>query len=60
MEEYNEGIFAVAVYLFVATAFSLPFVVGYLFYRVIKVVKRATNLINYIYEGESETRKYHE
>lgn len=60
MEEYNEGLLVIAVYVFVVTAFSLPFVIGYLFYRISKAINKANKLINYIYEVEEETRKYHE
>lgn len=60
MEEYNEGLFVVAVYVFVATAFTLPMVIVYLFIRIIKVVKRAHKLLDYATEGEEESRKYHE
>jgi len=59
VEEYNEGLFAVAVYLFVATAFSLPFVIVYLFVKISKVIIRANKVLDYIHEGEEETRKYH-
>ncbi len=60
MEEYNEGLFAVAVYLFVATAFSLPFVIVYLFVKISKVIIRANKVLTYIQDGEEEAKKYHE
>ncbi len=60
MEEYNEGLFAVAVYLFVATAFSLPVVIVYLFMKISKVIHRAHKLLEYVEESEIEARKYHE
>lgn len=60
MTEYEEGIFIVAVYLFVITAFTLPFLISYLFIKVSRTVKRANKVLDFIYENEEEQRKYHE
>jgi len=60
VEEYNEGVFVVAVYVFVATAFTLPVVIVYLFIKISRVVSRAHKLLDYAEEGEIEARKYHE
>ena len=60
MEEYNEGLFAVAVYLFVATAFSLPVVILYLFVKISRVINRAHKLLTDVELAEEESRKYHE
>lgn len=58
--EYNEGLLVIAVYLFVATAFSLPFVIVYLFVKISKVIIRANKVLDYVNESEIEARKYHE
>lgn len=58
--EYNEGLLVIAVYVFVATAFSLPVVIMYLFYKISKIITRAHKLLEYVEESEIETRKYHE
>lgn len=60
MSEYNEGLLVIAVYIFVATAFALPAVIVYLFIRVSRLINRAHKLLDYVYEAENETRKYHE
>ncbi len=60
MDDYNEGIFAVAVYIFVATAFSLPIVIVYLFMKISKVITRAHKLLTDVELAEEEARKYHE
>jgi hypothetical protein len=57
--EYNEGLLVIAVYVFVATAFSLPFVIVYLSIRILKVISRAHKFLDYATEGEEESRKYH-
>ena len=59
MEEYNEGLLVIAVYIFVATAFSLPIVIVYLFIRIRNVIDRAHKLLDYIQDEEDEARKYH-
>ena len=60
MNEYEEGLLVIAVYVFVITVFTLPFLITYLFIRIARTVKRANKLIQYIYEEETESRKYHE
>lgn len=60
MDEYTEGLFIVAVYLFVAVAFSLPPLVLYFVIRIRKIIKRADNILNYVEQSEEENRKYHE
>lgn len=60
MDEYTEGLLVVAVYLFVATAFSLPALIIYLYVRINRTVKRANKILEYVEEAEQETRKYHE
>ena len=60
MEEYNEGLLVVAVYVFVATAFTLPIVIVYLFVRISRLIARAHKLLTYVEDSEVETRKYHE
>lgn len=60
MDEYTEGLFVVAVYLFVAVAFSLPPIVIYLYVRITRTIRKANRLIDFIYEQEEETGKYHE
>jgi hypothetical protein len=60
VEEYNEGLLVVAVYVFVATAFTLPMVIVYLFVRISNVIDRAHKLLTDVEIAEEETRKYHE
>jgi hypothetical protein len=60
VEDYNEGLFVIAVYIFVATAFSLPPLIVYLFIKILKVINRMNNFLNYATEGEEESRKYHD
>jgi hypothetical protein len=60
MDEYREGLFVIAVYLFVITAFSLPPLMIYLYVRITRTINRANKLITNLYEAEEETRKYHE
>ena len=60
MDEYTEGIFVVAVYLFVVVAFSLPPLVIYFIIRIRRIIKRADNILNYVEQNEQESRKYHE
>ncbi len=60
MNEYEEGMLVIAVYVFVATVFTMPFLITYLFVKISRTVKRANKLLEFIYEGEEETRKYHE
>ena len=60
MEEYNEGLFVVAVYVFVATSFSLPPILVYLFIKISRVIIRANKVLDYAEEGETEARKYHD
>jgi hypothetical protein len=58
--EYNEGVLVVAVYVFVATAFSLPVVIAYLFIRIVRLLNRFHKFLSYAEDAEQETRKYHE
>lgn len=60
MDEYTEGLFVVAVYMFVAVAFSLPPIIIYLYIRITNTINKANKLIQYLYESEEEGRKYHE
>lgn len=60
MNEYEEGLLVVAVYVFVVTVFTLPFLITYLFIKITKTVNRANKLLGYLYESEEESRKYHE
>lgn len=58
MSEYEEGIFIIAVYLFVIVVFTLPFLVTYLFIKISRTVNRANKILNYVEEGEEDARKY--
>jgi len=58
MDEYTEGIFVVAVYLFVVVAFSLPPLIIYFVMRIRSIIKRADNILTYVEENEKEARKY--
>lgn len=60
MGEQDEAILVVAVYVFVVTVFTLPVVLVYLFFKISKLIKRATKIISYVEESEIESRKYHE
>lgn len=60
VEEYNEGLLVIAVYIFVATAFSLPLVIVYLFVRISTVIDRAHKLLTDVEIAEEESRKYHD
>lgn len=60
MNEYEEGMLVVAVYVFVVTVFTMPFLMRYLFIKVNKTVNRAKKVLELIYENEAEERKYHE
>lgn len=60
MDEYTEGLFIVAVYLFVAVAFSLPPLVVYFAIRIRRLIKRADKVLTYVEQSEEESRKYHE
>lgn len=58
--EYDEGMLAIAVYVFVVTVFTLPFLITFLFIKVSKTIARANKILSYVEEAEEETRKYHE
>lgn len=60
MNEYEEGMLVIAVYVFIVTVFTLPFLITYLFVKISRTVQRATKLLDYLYETEEEGRKYHE
>lgn len=60
MNEYEEGMLVVAVYVFVITVFTLPFLAGYLFYKVSRIVTRARKVLDFMYENEIKERKYRE
>lgn len=60
MNEYEEGMLVVAVYVFVVTVFTMPFLITYLFVKISRTVQRANKLLSYVEEAEEETRKYHE
>lgn len=60
MSEYEEGMLVIAVYVFVVIVFTLPFLIGYLFLKIHRVVKRATKILEYVEESEVESRKFHE
>lgn len=60
MDEYTEGLFVIAVYLFVVVAFSLPPLIIHLYIRITRTINKANRLIEFIYESEEESRKYHE
>lgn len=60
MDEYTEGLLVVAVYLFVATAFSLPALIIYLYVRINRVIKKANAILTYVEQSEEESRKYHD
>jgi hypothetical protein len=60
VQEYNEGLLVIAVYIFVATAFSLPVVIVYLFVRISNVIDRAHKLLTDVEIAEEESRKYHD
>lgn len=60
MSEADEGILVIAVYVFVITVFTLPFVITYLFVRINRIINRATKILDYVAESEEEARKYHE
>ena len=59
MDEYTEGIFVFAVYLFVVVAFSLPPLVIYFIIRIRRIIKRADNILSYVEENEKEANKFH-
>lgn len=60
MDEYTEGLFVIAVYLFVVTAFTLPFIIVYLSVRILKLINRISRFLMYAEQNEEESRKYHE
>lgn len=60
MSEQDEGLLVIAVYVFVITVFTLPFVITYLFVRINRIINRATKILDYVAESEEEARKYHE
>lgn len=60
MSEHEEGMLIIAVYVFIVTVFTLPFLIGYLFLKITKTVNRAIKVLDYVEESEIETRKYHE
>lgn len=60
MNEYEEGMLVIAVYVFVVTVFTLPFLITYLFIKISRTIKRVNRVLEYIYENEEEARKYHE
>lgn len=60
MDEYTEGLLVVAAYVASLTAFSLPFLVGYLFIKAKRALSRIINVVKYVEENERESRKYHE
>lgn len=60
MGEQEEALLVVAVYTFVVIVSTLPFLITYLFIRISRTIKRANKVIEYLYESETESRKYHE
>lgn len=60
MSEYEEGMLVIAVYVFVVTVFTLPFLVTYLFVKFNRTLNRANRVLTFIQDGEEEQRKYHE
>lgn len=60
MDEYTEGLFVVAIYLFVVVAFSLPPIIIYLYVRIMRTIKKANKILEYVEQSEEESRKYHE
>lgn len=58
MSEYEEGMLVIAVYVFVATVFTLPFLAGYLFIKFNRTLNRATRVLTFIENEEEEKRKY--
>lgn len=60
MNEYEEGMLVIAVYVFVVTVFTLPFLITYLFVKITRTVNRAIKILDYVEENEIESRKFHE
>lgn len=60
MNEREEALLVIAVYVFVVTVFTMPFLITYLFVKISRTVQRANKLLSYVEEAEEETRKYHE
>jgi len=60
MDEYREGLFVIAVYVFMIVAFSLPPLIVYFAIRIRNIIKRADKILNYVEQSEEETRKYHD
>ena len=60
MDEEVEALFVIAIYVFMITAFTTPFLIGYLFIKISRTVKRANKVLDFIHENEEETRKFHE
>lgn len=58
MEQYQEGLLTIAIYIFIITAFSLPFIVARVYYKIIRVISRADKLLKYAQQNEEESRKY--
>ena len=59
MGEQEEALLVIAVYAFVVIVSTLPFLITYLFIRISRTIKRANKVIEYLYEAETEARKYH-
>lgn len=60
MSEYEEGMLIIAVYVFIVTVFTLPFLVTYLFVKFNRTLNRANKVLTFIHDEEIESRKYHE
>lgn len=60
MSEQEEVLLVVSVYAFVLVVFTMPILIAYLFVKITRTIKRANKILDYIYESEEESRKYHE
>lgn len=60
MNQYEEGLLTIAIYLFIITAFALPFIVGSLYYKANRTINKADKILRYVQQNEEDSRKYRE
>jgi hypothetical protein len=60
MNEYEEVITTIAIYIFIVMSFSLPFIVAYFSRKINRTLNKTNKLLDYARESEEEYRKYHE
>lgn len=58
MKEYEEGLLTIAIYVFIITSFALPFIIGRVYYKIVRTISRADKILRYVQQNEEDARKY--